>query len=269
LRLDGGLLRTTAASAGEHFEGLQQAARRCKNKGLIGERLAKKLMRVDVCYNIIRHITGPSVDALLRELEVQLATVSGDVGIPTAMGGEAAEGPAASEPHTKRRKCGDETDEQPGIASAGKCDEEIEVRVIEMHDAGGDVNEEIAASKPVQAEPVAGDLIGVGSSGALARVVRVGFGEYSGEVRTISPNERAGEWTAGCWRSAIRCNVIPAGSVLTVAVCFTAADHNHTVLLPGVQVRFKRFDEDGDILVEHAGCDIPIFWEDVKGLEVG
>ena len=72
--LHGAALRRLAAAQGRHFEGLQQASRIAKAKNLLPDKLAKRLQRVDVAFNVLRHITGPSADQLLHDLDKALHT---------------------------------------------------------------------------------------------------------------------------------------------------------------------------------------------------
>ena len=64
LAAHGTLLRLLAAEAGEHFQGLAVAARR----STLSAPLKRKLVNIDVAFNLLRHITEPSVDAFVAEV---------------------------------------------------------------------------------------------------------------------------------------------------------------------------------------------------------
>ena len=66
--LHGRLLRRLAAHMDQHFAGLTVASRAAHRRGLINNKIAKKLKQVDDAFNVLRHITAPSVAGLLAEL---------------------------------------------------------------------------------------------------------------------------------------------------------------------------------------------------------
>ena len=55
--LHNGLLRALSERLYEHCQGLGYAARRLRNEGYLSDGTAKKLLQLDYCYNLVRHIT--------------------------------------------------------------------------------------------------------------------------------------------------------------------------------------------------------------------
>ena len=74
----GALLRHLAAASGVHYQGLQQAARHLRTA--VPPQLVRRLMHLDAAYNVVRHITGPSCQALLAEVVAHLPAGSADLG---------------------------------------------------------------------------------------------------------------------------------------------------------------------------------------------
>ena len=68
LELHGALLRLISQCAGYHFQGPSSAARHLKSHGRIDTRTAKKLIRIDDAFNVVRHITSVSVISYVDEL---------------------------------------------------------------------------------------------------------------------------------------------------------------------------------------------------------
>ena len=66
--LHGECLRLLSSLTQVHFAGLEQAARVCRARGIISGPLAKQLMRVDVSFNVLRHLT----EVRAHSLRVQL-----------------------------------------------------------------------------------------------------------------------------------------------------------------------------------------------------
>ena len=85
--LHGALLRLTSQCAGYHFQGLSSAARHLKSHRRIDARLAKKLIRIDDAFNVVRHITSVSltsfVDELTKVLDRQAIESDMDTSCPT------------------------------------------------------------------------------------------------------------------------------------------------------------------------------------------
>jgi cold shock CspA family protein len=71
----GSSLRALSDAAGEHFEGLGVAARLLRKRKLLSNKLAKKLVRLDECAAILRHITKASCSALAHSIQEELAMV--------------------------------------------------------------------------------------------------------------------------------------------------------------------------------------------------
>eukprot|EP00975_Prorocentrum_lima_P064794 12899690-Prorocentrum_lima.AAC.1 len=62
-RCRGEVLRELAVAMDQHFNGLQQASRVAEKAGFIQAGVAPKLANIDICYQIVRHVTAPSVHA--------------------------------------------------------------------------------------------------------------------------------------------------------------------------------------------------------------
>ncbi len=71
----GRCLRELAAAAGQHFEGLAQAAR-CRRLEL-DPKLRRRLRELDTVAAWLRHVTAPRVDLLLLEVAAALVTAEG------------------------------------------------------------------------------------------------------------------------------------------------------------------------------------------------
>ena len=67
--LHGTLLRRLSDQCGVHFSGLELAARVARKRGLITDRMAKKVRKVDAAFNVARHITVASCREMLEELD--------------------------------------------------------------------------------------------------------------------------------------------------------------------------------------------------------
>eukprot|EP00975_Prorocentrum_lima_P006140 1326715-Prorocentrum_lima.AAC.1 len=59
--LHGQALRAIANGLGQHFHGLAQAARAAKRHGYLDNVMLKRLLQVDFAFNLVRHITTPSL----------------------------------------------------------------------------------------------------------------------------------------------------------------------------------------------------------------
>ena len=70
--LHGEALRLMAATAQRHFQGVAQAARSLPLSG----RMRKKLLRLDAAFAVLRHISQPYVDTLMKDLAAELADAS-------------------------------------------------------------------------------------------------------------------------------------------------------------------------------------------------
>eukprot|EP00975_Prorocentrum_lima_P022080 4648906-Prorocentrum_lima.AAC.1 len=75
-RLQGDLLRRGAKGTNQHYSGLQQFARR--NRHILGPRLVRRLILVDSCAALLRHITEVSCCDLTKELELAFAPLTSD-----------------------------------------------------------------------------------------------------------------------------------------------------------------------------------------------
>jgi len=72
--LHGRALRALAGALDVHVQGLQQGARLCRRRGLLSNRLARKLLVIDHAFALSRHVTEQSVSQFLAELEGELTT---------------------------------------------------------------------------------------------------------------------------------------------------------------------------------------------------
>lgn len=72
LLLHGDALRAISKVLQRHCEGLQQASRLARQRGIISNKLAKKLCQLDIAFNLVRHITEPSARGMMQEIEQQL-----------------------------------------------------------------------------------------------------------------------------------------------------------------------------------------------------
>merc|ERR1712176_1139123 len=66
--LHGQLLRSMASALGVHCEGLTQAARLARAKRRIDNQMAKRIVNLDTCYNVLRHITQPYADTMFADV---------------------------------------------------------------------------------------------------------------------------------------------------------------------------------------------------------
>jgi len=89
----GSCLRALCASAGDHYEGLSVAARRV----VTDRRLLKRLVKLDMAYQIVRHVTEPSAARIVREVVEHLAARAPD--------GKCASGLRADAPAFVRVPC--------------------------------------------------------------------------------------------------------------------------------------------------------------------
>ena len=64
MELHGDLLRGLCDALGVHCQGLSQAARRARAGGLLDNGLCNKLVAVDTCFGLLRHVTKVSADRL-------------------------------------------------------------------------------------------------------------------------------------------------------------------------------------------------------------
>lgn len=71
----GRALRQLSDFYGLHFQGLEAAIRFAKRHGRIHSMLARKLLNVETTFNILKHRTTASSDAMLAKLETALSFV--------------------------------------------------------------------------------------------------------------------------------------------------------------------------------------------------
>ena len=71
------LLRALSAEADLHFQGLHQAAAFFRRAGMLSNQRAKKLAHLDVCFNIVRHVTQVSCEGFFREIMGEVSAQGG------------------------------------------------------------------------------------------------------------------------------------------------------------------------------------------------
>mmetsp|Transcript_109809 Transcript_109809/g.309616 ORF Transcript_109809/g.309616 Transcript_109809/m.309616 type:complete len:333 (+) Transcript_109809:64-1062(+) len=76
--LHGRLLRRLSAHSQVHFQGLHQAARHYRQKRVLDHSILRKLMHLDIAYNLMRHITEIRMQTFLSDIEVAPATARPD-----------------------------------------------------------------------------------------------------------------------------------------------------------------------------------------------
>ena len=74
--LHGDLPRALAVAAGQHFQGLAQAARFLKNRRRISPTIANKFLKIDFAFNLARHITAISARSFEKEVALELQRTS-------------------------------------------------------------------------------------------------------------------------------------------------------------------------------------------------
>ena len=70
MALHGRALRLTAAHSGVHVQGLSHASRFLKGLSTTSRR---RLIHIDIAYNLIRHITSPYANDFVQNLEQELS----------------------------------------------------------------------------------------------------------------------------------------------------------------------------------------------------
>ena len=70
MELHGRALRLTAAHSGVHVQGLSHASRFLKGLSTTSRR---RLIHIDIAYNLIRHITSPYANDFIQNLEQELS----------------------------------------------------------------------------------------------------------------------------------------------------------------------------------------------------
>ena len=94
--LHGKLLRSLSSATQTHFQGLAQASRHLRTRGLISSAAAKKLHNIDGAYNLCRHITTVSsrtfADQVMQEVQQSSSRASSE-----ALPLECCQTPAAPE----------------------------------------------------------------------------------------------------------------------------------------------------------------------------
>ena len=68
----GRLVRLVASATGQHFQGLRAASSSLRRNGLITNRLARQLTRLDDAFAVIRHITSVRSDQIADELAASI-----------------------------------------------------------------------------------------------------------------------------------------------------------------------------------------------------
>ena len=79
--LHGMLLRSVASATQLHFQGLSQASRYLRARGLVSSSAAKKLQNIDCAYNLCRHITSISSKSFADQVICEIShALSNDAG---------------------------------------------------------------------------------------------------------------------------------------------------------------------------------------------
>ena len=76
----GMVLRLMCDSRGHDFQGVGQAARLFSRTRAISSKKSKRLVALDVCVTLLRHISGVSVTTRMHDLRIEL----GDIVVPAA-----------------------------------------------------------------------------------------------------------------------------------------------------------------------------------------
>ena len=66
--MHGTLLRRLSQEAGVHFSGLAVAARHFRQQGGFPNRLHKRLRDIDMCFNILRHVTAVGAETMVEDI---------------------------------------------------------------------------------------------------------------------------------------------------------------------------------------------------------
>ena len=103
----------------------------------------------------------------------------------------------------------------------------------------------------------------------MAFVIRLCYKDYAGKCRIARPDEDHRHWAAGWWHfcAAISPLRLPARFSINGHSVTTAEDPPREIL-PGLVGILRRFDEDGDLLVEFEGHPwlYPIYSKDAGAL---
>ena len=118
LQLHGRLLRIFAVEAGQHFQGLAQAARFLKRSGRISAATANKLLKLDSAFNLVRHITAISVGRFEAHLVSELLQTSPVTAHDNHAPGRFEADPISELLHTSPKATRDSINHAPDIGRA-------------------------------------------------------------------------------------------------------------------------------------------------------
>jgi len=107
----------------------------------------------------------------------------------------------------------------------------------------------VAASLPPLHGFQVGDLVLLGDE--PAKVIRVGFGRFDGDVRVLRGDEDPSDWRSGLWFPSSQCVALQPRIRMefTVMTDIVPLADDMTPIVAGSTVRFVDFDCDGDLWV--------------------
>ena len=66
-------LRILSGALDMHLDGLSVFARVARKKGIVSNKMCRKLVRVDESFSILRHITRASLHSMVRDLRAEIS----------------------------------------------------------------------------------------------------------------------------------------------------------------------------------------------------
>jgi hypothetical protein len=105
----------------------------------------------------------------------------------------------------------------------------------------------------------------------LASVVRIGFGQYEGQIRVLWPSEPLGKWASGLWRPLAEVSTLRRPISFKITRDLLTGNEPPISLKCGSTGRLCNFDKEGDLIVTldaHPGNHY-IFLPDAIHLEFG
>ena len=83
----------------------------------------------------------------------------------------------------------------------------------------------------------------------LASIVRFGYGQYEGQARVLRPDERMGDWTAGCWQPLSMISRLSFPARFTVRSTFLSVNEPPIQIQQGASGYLRKFDMEDDLIV--------------------